>query len=181
MILSQQLIFAEIPAQVEAFKKAVLNPDQVANCSGCDFRGTQDLAGIDAHGSNLPGVILQPCTPNNANANLGMICIPDQVANLKGINLANATLFSSCLDGAVLDKADLSYADVSNSSARYVSLRNAKVTGIITTNSSFCNSIMPDGEICTDTWSGQGVTIACNCASQDAQLSPSKKSKSSKK
>jgi hypothetical protein len=164
----QQIILGESPSQVASFKKALQSNTQIANCANCDFRGTQDLAGVDAHGASLPGVTFQACIPNDSNKNSMMVCVPGQAANLTGINLANANLFSSCLDGAILDNADLSNADVSNSSAQYVSLKNAKVKGVITTNSTFCNAVMPDGAICTDTWTGQGVTIACNCTAQDA-------------
>ncbi|MDP3788730.1 MAG: pentapeptide repeat-containing protein [Candidatus Chromulinivorax sp.] len=172
IILFQSMLLSEMPHQVEAFKESIQNGTKIPNCANCDFRGTQDLAGVDAHGAHLPGVTFQPCVPNDQNQNSMMLCVTGQGANLTGINLADANLFSSCLDGAMADNADFSKADVSNSSLRYVSLKNAKVSGIITTNSTFCNAIMPDGKICTDTWTGQGVTIACNCTAQDQTPNP---------
>ena len=165
--LYQEIIFGEIPARVAAFKKAIQDPTKVANCAQCDFRGTQELIGVDAHGANLAGVTLQPCISNPVNQTIPMLCIPNQVANLTGINLANANLFSSCLDGAIFDGANLSNANLSNSSAQYASFVNANVMGIITANSTFCNAMMPDGTLCTDSWTGQGVTIACNCTPQE--------------
>lgn len=165
--LHQEIIFGEIPARVAAFKKAIQDPTKVANCAQCDFRGTQELIGVDAHGANLPGLTLQPCISNSVNQNIPMLCIPNQVANLTGINLANANLFSSCLDGAIFDGANLSNANLSNSSAQYASFKGANVTGIITTYSTFCNATMPDGALCTDSWTGQGVTIACSCTPQE--------------
>ncbi len=172
ILLYQCVVFGEMPNQVAAFKQATQNGTKVPNCANCDFRGTQDLAGVDAHGAHLPGVTLQPCVPNDQNQSIMMLCVPNQGANLTGINLASANLFSSCLDGALMDNSNLSNADVSNSSLRYVSLKNAKIPGIVTTNATFCNAVMPDGKICTDTWTGQGVTIACNCTAQDTAPNP---------
>ncbi len=166
-IAYQQILVAEMPNQVAAFKQAAQSGKQTPNCANCDFRGTQDLAGVDAHGAHLPGVTFQPCVPSDQNKSSMMVCIPGQGANLTGINLTDANLFSSCLDGAMADSANFSKADLSNSSLRYISLKNAKIAGAVTTNTTFCNAIMPDGAICTDTWTGQGVTIACNCTTQD--------------
>ena len=167
IFFQQFIVFCEAPAQVAAFKQSIQMGVAIPNCANCDFRGTQELVGVDAHGAHLPGAIFQACVPSDANKNTMMICVPGQPANLTGINLANANLFSSCLDGAILDKADLTNVELSNSSAQSVSLKDAKVTGIITTNSTFCNAIMPDGAICTDSWTGQGVTIDCKCIDQD--------------
>lgn len=166
-IFYQQQALGYIKAQVDLFKKALTSSTKIANCANCDFRGVQDLAGVDAHGAHLPGINLQPCIANSTNKNTVMVCIPEQIANLTGINLANVNMFSSCLDAANLDSADLSNADVSNSSLQYVNLKNAKLTGIITTNATFCNAIMPDGALCMESWTGQGVTIDCNCTDKD--------------
>lgn len=163
-------LFGENTVQVAAFKDLLEKGDQIANCANCDFRGTQELAGVDAHGAHLPGVTLQPCVPSDVNEKTLTVCVPGQVANLTKINLANANMFSSCLDEAILDNADLTNVDLSNSSVRFASLKDAKVTGIITENSTFCNTIMPDGTRCIETWTGQGVTIACNCSDQDKAL-----------
>jgi len=167
IFFQQSIVFGEAPAQVAAFKQSIEIGMAIPNCANCDFRGTQELMGLDAHGAHLPGAIFQACVPSDANKNTMMICVPGQPANLTGINLANANLFSSCLDGAILDKADLTNVELSNSSAQSASLKDAKVAGIITTNSTFCNAIMPDGAICTDSWIGQGVTIDCKCTDQD--------------
>ncbi|MBV8660530.1 MAG: pentapeptide repeat-containing protein [Candidatus Dependentiae bacterium] len=174
-MLYQQSIFGYVPIQVQSFKKAIRSNTQVANCANCDFRGVQDLAGVDAHGAYMPGVTFQPCLPNVQNKNSIMVCTANQMANLTGINLAHVNLYSSCLDWAILKNAILTGADLTNSSVQYAHLENAKVNGIITTNATFCNSVMPDGTICTDSWTGQGVTIQCNCAKQDADadLQPS--------
>lgn len=157
-------IFGYVPTQVQAFKKSIQSSTNVTNCSNCDFRGVQELAGVDAHGAHMPGVTFQPCLPTKENKNSAMICIANQVANLTGINLANVNLFASCLDWANLENADLSGADCSNSSVQDANLKNAQVKDIITTNAIFCDSVMPDGQVCKDTWTGQGVTIACNCS-----------------
>ena len=167
LVLYPQIFLGEVPAQVAAFKKSIELGVKIPNCANCDFRGTQNLAGIDAHNAHLPGVNFQPCVPTDTNKNTMMICVPDQPANLISINLANANLFSSCLDGAVLDNADLTNLEFSNSSARFASLKGAKVSGIVTENSTFCNAIMPDGALCKDSWTGQGVTIDCKCSDQD--------------
>ncbi len=188
-MLHQNIIFGEIPAQVAAFKQALQSGVEIANCANCDLRGTQDLVGVNAKNAHLPGVNLQPCVPNDMNKETMMICIPDQPANLTGINLSNANLFSSCIDEAILDNANLTNLEFSNSSARKVSLKGAKVSGIITENSTFCNAIMPDGSLCTDSWTGQGVTISCNCAEEanekskqaSAQTKPVKTKKKSAK
>lgn len=166
-IFYQEQAFGYIKAQVDLFKKALTSNTQIANCANCDFRGTQDLAGVDAHGAHLPGINLQPCIQNDTNKDTVMVCIPEQIANLKGVNLANANIFSSCLDAADLSGADLSNADVSNSSLQYVNLKDAKLTGIVTNNATFCNAIMPDGTLCMESWTGQGVTIDCNCTDKD--------------
>ncbi len=179
-VLYQQIVFGEVPAQVAAFKQAIAIGVKIPNCANCDFRGTQDLAGIDARGAHLPGVNFQPCLPTDVNKKTMMICIPNQEANLTGINLANANLFSSCLDGAILDNADLTNVELSNSSAQFVSMKGAKVSGIVTENSTFCNAIMPDGAVCRDSWTGQGVTIDCKCTDQD-KASPAEAKKRSTK
>ena len=155
-------LFCYSPTQIRAFKTSLQNSGQITNCSGCDFRGA-DLQGLDAHGAFLPGALFQVCIPNDVNRKSSRICVANQVTNLTGINLAKAFLFSSCLDGVILDKADLSGADFSNSSLQNASLKGAQITGIIVENTTFCNAIMPDGEICTDMWTGQGVTLDCNC------------------
>jgi uncharacterized protein YjbI with pentapeptide repeats len=180
IVFHQQIVFGEVPAQVTAFKQAIQFGVKIPNCANCDFRGTQDLAGIDAHGAHLPGVNFQSCVPSDTNKKTMMICIPDRAANLTGINLANANLFSSCLDGAILDNADLTNVELSNSSARFASLKGAKISGIVTENSTFCNAIMPDGAVCSDSWTGQGVTIDCKCTDQDkASLTAAKKASTS--
>lgn len=158
------IIFGYVPVQVERFKAAIQDTTQVVNCSNCDFRGVQELAGVDAHGVHMPGVTFQSCVPTDTNrSNTNMVCITGQVAQLSGINLANANLTSSCFDGAMLEKADLTGADFTNAFVQNARLKDAKVTGIKTDNATFCNAIMPDGSVCTDTWTGQGVTILCNC------------------
>ena len=164
-------VCAYIASQVQAFKKVLQSKTQIANCANCDFRGVQELAGLDAHGAHMPGATFQPCFPTLINQNSVMVCRSGQVANMTGINLANANLFSVCLDGAILDNADLSGADLTSSSAQSASFLNAKFNGIITNNATFCNATMPDGKICTDTWSGQGVSISCNCTAQNSIMS----------
>lgn len=160
-------IFGYIPMQVQLLKNAVKNADQVINCAGCDFRGVSDLIGMSIPGFYAPGVTFQPCAPTAANKNNGlMICVPNQFSNLMGVNFLNGNFFSSCFDFAILDKADLSGADFTNSSVQNATLKDAKVTGIITKDATFCNSVMPDGALCTESWTGQGVTIACNCTDQ---------------
>ena len=161
-------IFSYAPNQVQAFKKSIQNSTKITNCAGCDFRGVQELAGVDAHGVFMPGATFQPCLPSSSNENLGTVCVLNEVSDLTGINLANANLSSTCFDWALLDKADLSGVDFSNSSVQNARLKDANVKGLITTNSTFCNAIMPDGAICKETWTGQGLTIACNCAIQEA-------------
>jgi hypothetical protein len=161
-------LFGYVPTQVQAFKTSIQDTTKVTNCAGCDFRGVQELAGVDAHGVYMPSATFQPCEITAENQYLGMICIPKQAANLTGINLANAHLSSTCFDYAILDKANLSGADLSDSLVVNASLKDANVTGLITTNSTFCDSVMPDGAICKDTWTGQGVTIDCNCQPEEA-------------
>jgi len=163
-----QMTLGYVPVQVKAFKDSLQDSTKIANCANCDFRGVQDFAGIDAHGAHLPGVTFQPCETFDENEELGMVCTENQVSNLLGINLANANMFSSCLDGAILIDADLTGLDLSSSSVRNANLKGAKVKGMITTNSTFCDSIMPDGAICTDTWTGQGITVICRCFEPDA-------------
>ena len=165
-------LFGYVPTQVRAFKNAVQSNKQGINCASCDFRGVQEFAGLDAHGVYMPGASFQPCYPNAVNQTTPMICIADQVANMTGINLANANLFSVCLDAAILDNADLSGADLTNASAAFASFKGAKVAGIITTNATFCNAVMPDGAICTESWTGQGVTIQCNCTGLEPAIAP---------
>lgn len=165
-------LFGYVPSQVQAFKKAIQNSTKVTNCANCDFRGVQGLAGVDAHGAHMPGATFQPCLISSANKGSAMICIQNQVADLTGINLANVNLFSACLDWAILENADLSGADLSNTSVQDANLKGATVKGMITANSTFCNSVMPDGKICTESWTGQGITIACNCAEQDKSQVP---------
>ncbi|MBP6870037.1 pentapeptide repeat-containing protein [Candidatus Babeliales bacterium] len=161
---SSGMIFGYIPVQAQFLKNALQDSTKIANCANCDLRGVIDFAGIDARGLHAPGVTFQPCAITAANKDNGlMICIPNQVSNLTGINFSHANFFSSCFDSAILDKADLSGVDFSNSSIQNASLKDANVKGIVTTNAIFCNSVMPDGQICTETWTGQGVTIACNC------------------
>lgn len=158
------ILFCYIPMQVQFLKNALENSTETINCASCDFRGVVGLIGLDLHGLHAPGITFQPCISSLTNKNNElMICIPDQISNLYGVNFANSNFFSSCFDFAILDKADLSGADFTNSSVQNASLKDAKVTGIITTHACFCNSIMPDGTKCTDSWTGQGVTIDCNC------------------
>lgn len=158
------MIFGYVPMQVEFLKNALQNSTGVINCASCDFRGVVDLIGLDLRGLHAPGITFQPCVPTVINKkNELMVCVADQFSNLYGVNFANSNFFSSCFDFAILDKADLSGADLTNSSVQSASLKDAKVAGIITTNASFCNSVMPDGTKCTDSWTGQGVTIACYC------------------
>lgn len=173
LISYQQTIFGYVPIQVQLFKKAIASSTEVTNCANCDFRGVQDLVGVDAHGAFMPGATFQPCLPNDQNKNSVMVCTANQMANLTGINLAHVNLFSSCLDWAILENAILTGADLTNSSVQYANLKNAKVDKMITTNATFCNSTMPDGAICTDSWTGQGITIQCNCTEQDAAANSS--------
>lgn len=159
-----QISVAYVPAQVNSFLKAIQGK-AIVNCSGCDFRGTKDLAGIDAHGQNMPGVLFNSCVKTDVNKNTPMICIENQVADLTGINLANANLFNSCFDGAILVKADLTGADMTQASVIGANLTGAKVSGLVTQDAMFCNSIMPDGKKCDEklgTWKGD-ATISCNC------------------
>ena len=167
-----QMTLGYVPVQVKAFKKSLQDSTKIADCANCDFRGVQDLAGVDAHGAHLPGVIFQPCIADDENEELGMICTENQVSNLLGINLANANMFSSCLDHVILTNADLTGVDLSNSSVQNANLKGAKVKGMITTNSTFCDSVMPDGAICTETWTGQGITVVCRCFEKDESSTP---------
>ena len=166
-IFSTQVSVPYVPAQVNSFLKYLGNKT-IVNCAGCDFRGTKDLAGVDAHGQNMPGVLFHPCVKTDVNKNTPMICIENQVADLTGINLANANLFNSCFDGAILIKADLTGADMTQASVIGANLTGAKVTGLITQDAMFCNSTMPDGKKCDEqlgTWKGQSNSIECNCPS----------------
>lgn len=153
--------------QASTLKQDLSSSASVVNCSGCDLRGVVGLAGVDAHGIQLALANFQPCVPSDANKNNGnMICIKDQVSNLAGINLANAFLYSVCFDHANLEKATLSGADATFASFQYADLNEAKVDSMITEGAVFCNATMPDGRVCSqqlDTWTGQGVTIKCNC------------------
>lgn len=173
---SYGFIFGYVPVQVQALKNALQNSTQIINCSNCDFRGVVGLAGLDLHGLYAPGILFQPCIVTAENKDNGfMVCVPNQASDLTGINLANGYTPSSCYDYAKLDKADLTNLDLSNSSVENASLKDAKVAGIKATNATFCNSVMPDGQLCTgDSWTGQGVTIACNCPkvslSKDSKL-----------
>jgi len=171
IILYCGMAFGYIPAQVEAFKKNIQSSTQVTNCANCDFRGVQELVGVDAHGAHMPNVMFQPCSPSEENSeNPFMICDPKLISDLTGVNFANVNFFSASLDFSILDKVDLTGADLSNASVRSASLKDAKVKGIIIENTSFCNTVMPDGVVCDKklgTWTGQGVTIPCNCTDKD--------------
>ena len=163
-----QLSFGYVPAQIRALKKAISSRDgdQVINCAGCDLRGTKALAGLDAHGVHMPGVTFQPCVKSSKNKSTTMVCIEKQKADLTGINLAKGNGSRSCIDEAILDKSDLTDFDFTEGSAIGASLLDAKVTGLISLNATFCNAIMPDGKVCDEklkTWTGQGTTINCNC------------------
>ena len=168
-VLKIGVAYGYMQNQVQACKKALENPGKIINCSGCDLRGVQDFAGLDMHAAFMPNVSMQPCLHDD-NKNVGMVCVAHQTTNLTGTNLSKAQLFSSCLDGVVFDKADLTDADLSNSSLEYASFVDAKLQGITTTASTFCHSIMPDGTECTDSWSGQGLTIDCNCSDQNESI-----------
>lgn len=170
-----QNIFGYVPMQVDLFKKDLQSSTSVANCANCDFRGVQNLAGVDAHGAKLPGASFQPCVQTATNKDTLMVCVPNQPSDLTKINIANGNLYSSCLDAVILDEADLSGTDFTNSSVQYASLKGAKVRSMVTTNATFCNSVMPDGKVCTDTWSGQGVVVACNCEAKPSKKTTSKK------
>lgn len=153
--------------QAAAFKKALTDSKSVVNCSGCDLRGIVGLSGVDAHGIQLSLANFQPCDPSDQNKNNGnMICIKNQASDLSKINLANASLFSVCFDYANLENAILSGADATFASFQHVDLHGAKVDALKAEGAVFCNATMPDGRVCTQelgTWSGQGVTIKCNC------------------
>jgi len=168
-LLKSLSLLSYAPAQVQAFKQAVQNnkSGKPINCAQCDFRGVQELAGIDAHGSFLPGVLWQPCIQTATNKKTLMICNDNKPSDLTGINLSGATLFSSCFDGAILDKADLSKADVSNSSFIHARLKDAHISQMIIKNTTFCGATMPDGVICKDSWKGQGLTIDCLCSGKE--------------
>lgn len=176
--VSYGMIFSYVPIQVQAFKTAIKNSTSIINCANCDFRGVQDLAGVQAPKAHLPGANFQACIPSAANKNNNlMVCKAGQVSNLAGINLAGANMFSVCLDGAILENANLTGVDLSNSSIINASLKHAKVANMVTTNSTFCNSIMPDGKICDDkqsSWTGQGITIQCACTGKEAPVRVSK-------
>ncbi len=163
VLFLEQITFCYVPMQVQNFKKAAAEQKSGINCARCDFRGAQELVGVIAPGVFMPGVTFQPCVPTADNKNMMMVCVADQKANLKKVNFSGANLFASCFDQAILDNADLSNVNLSHSSVQHASLKGAKVGGIITENATFCNSIMPDGSVCKETWKGQGVVIACNC------------------
>jgi uncharacterized protein YjbI with pentapeptide repeats len=153
-----------ISLQVEALKQALLNKEEVINCSHCDFRGAVDLVGLDLHGIYAPGINFQPCIVTDENKdNTLMECVENQVANLSKVNFANATLFSSCFNFANLEQADFSGADITKSSFIRVNLKNAKLFGALTQDSTFCDAVMPDGKVCKKSWTSQGMTIECNC------------------
>jgi len=163
-----QLSFGYVPAQVNALKKALSSKklNQIINCTRCDFRGTKALAGLDAQGIYMPGVTFQPCVKTDKNKSTTMVCIEKQQSDLTGINLARAEISRSCFDEAILDKANLTEANFTESSAIGASFRGAQLSGLISTDATFCNAIMPDGKVCDEklkNWSGQGVKIDCNC------------------
>lgn len=161
-------LFSYMPNQVQAMTRLLQNPDAKINCAGCDLRGVQDFIGLDLHGVFMPGVSMQPCLQTDINKNSMMVCIPEQTANLTGTNLSRTILFSSCLDGAILDKADLTGADLTGTSLEYASLKDAIVKDLITDKATFCHAIMPDGTECINSWTGQGITINCNCGKDQA-------------
>lgn len=156
-------LFGYMPNQVQAVQKVLEIPDAKINCSGCDLRGVQEFAGLNLSNVFMPGIAMQPCVPSESNKNSMMICVDKQATNLIGTNLSHASLFSSCLDGVMFDKADLTGADLSNSSVQYATLQDAIVKDMVTEHAIFCHSIMPDGTECKDSWTGQGITIDCNC------------------
>ena len=167
MLVSVLDIVGYMPNQVQAVLQALQDAQTKINCAGCDLRGVIAFAGKDLHGAFMPNVAMQPCLPTDANKNSSMICNPKQLADFKKTNLAGAILSSSCLDGVSFDQADLTGADVSNSSVQYASLHGAIVKDMITDHATFCHTIMPDGTECKDSWTGQGITIACNCVKQN--------------
>jgi len=164
-----QLSFGYIPAQVSAIKQAIASGDaSIINCTSCDLRGTKSLAGLDLHGIYMPGVTFQPCVKSDKNKSTTMVCIEKQSADLTGINLANSDISKSCFDEAILDKANLTGANFTEGSAIGVSLKGAKLSGLIATDATFCHAIMPDGKKCDEklkVWTGQGMKISCNCVS----------------
>jgi len=173
---SMKLSFAYIPAQVKAFKESVLDTSIVTNASNCDFRGAS-LVGINAPGVHMPGVTFQPCIKTKTNGKHPlMICIENRPSDLTGIVIPNANMRSSCLDKAIVEKGDLSNVDFTNGSASETNFKDAKLQGLISTNATFCNAIMPDGKICSDklkTWTADGVTIDCNCQTKKSSSSTS--------
>ncbi len=153
-----------ISLQVQALQQALLNPSNLINCSNCDFRGATQLQGLDLHGIYAPGINFQPCIVTDENKeNTLMVCIENQVAALRKVNFANSVLFSSCFNFADLEQADFSGADITISSFIGANLQGAKLFGARVENTTFCDAIMPDGKICKNTWTGQGMTILCNC------------------
>ncbi len=164
-------LWSYMPNQVQAILQSLQKPGAKINCAGCDLRGVVDLVGLDMRGIFMPGVVMQPCLPTDTNKNSFMICVPKQPTNLTGSNLSQAVLFSSCLDGVILYKADLTGADVTGSSLEYANLQDAIVKDIKFDGANFCHAIMPDGTLCTDSWTGQGITIDCNCAAAQSQAS----------
>jgi hypothetical protein len=168
-----QQLFGYMPSQVRAVQKRLQTPGAKINCSGCDFRGVQEFAGLDLSNVFMPGIAMQPCVISDTNKDSMMMCIEKQAANLIGTNLSHAVLFSSCLDGIILDKADLTGADLSNCSVQYATLQDAIVKDIVTDHAIFCHTTMPDGTECKDSWTGQGVTIACNCPDEKPSATPS--------
>ncbi len=161
LILATINLFGYMPNQVQALQKALKIPGKIINCSGCDLRGVQELAGLDLHKAFMPGVSMQPCL--SVSKNSPMVCIEKQSTNLTGVNLSLANISNASLDDVIFDKADLTGVDFSGSSLQYASLQDAIIKDCITTNATFCHAIMPDGAECKDSWSGQGLTIDCNC------------------
>ena len=161
-------LFGYMPNQVQALKNSAQNSGKKINCSGCDLRGAE-LMGLTVPGAFMPNVAMQPCELTDDNKNSPMICIKKQPTNLAGADLSGAVLFSSCLDGVILDKANLTGADLSYVSLEYASLQDAVIKDVVTTGATFCHAVMPDGVVCKESWTGQGVTIDCNC-SQEKEL-----------
>jgi uncharacterized protein YjbI with pentapeptide repeats len=72
-------------------------------------------------------------------------------ANLRGANLRNAHLTNADLTNADLSGADLSGADLSGTALIGANLTKANLTDIKTTkNTIFCQTIMPNGQVQTD-------------------------------
>ena len=159
-----------MPGAVNIFKAALQSSTSIANGSNLDARGIPSfyLAGVEAIGAHLPGATFQPCVPNDVNKNNNaMICTPNKISDLTGINLTNAFLHSVCFDSALLKNAKLDGAVFTNGSAQKTDFTGATISNIVATDAIFCGAIMPDGKICNGkSWTGQGVTIACNCQSK---------------